>query len=231
MDIDFSLKLIGGAVLIGAWAFRHWRLGQVSQEKISDFVCVACGSADPEVVGPGMYRCAACGYEGGSGWAVHLDAERRKGFDAMDPTARIASARDDLEYAQRLLKGSMGTLDGAKQAATLDLMGGGSLSGAAGAEIDEAQNRLTTVLGDYELAKRSVLDAVHKLRLSETVASDRSDPARVVLWSMEDQGVAEIFFDIAMLKNIDKTRHACEVLLREVENTLERFPEDKPEDA
>ena len=193
---------------------------------IPDDVCVACDSQDLTVIGQGAYRCNACGYEGGSGMAQLMEDERHTGFDAMSPEQRIRTAREDLLHARALLQGAIGSLGSAQSAAVQDLIG---LSGSAmGGEIDEKQNLLTTAMGDFEHARRAVLDAAYKLNVPGTVAAFQSDDINFGRWAMDAQGaLTESLGDIMMFDTIATARRQVTTLLGEVDDFIGRFPDEQ----
>ena len=82
--------------LMRAWdAWRH--------PPFRDNTCVACGSADLDPQGPGVYRCRACGYEGGENRGAFEEAKRRKGWAERPWSERLAAAREYVVDARREL--------------------------------------------------------------------------------------------------------------------------------
>jgi len=99
----------------GAWVAwrRHtlagpaWRRKAVSPEG----ACAACGSTDLDVLAPGVYRCRACGYEGGENRGVMEAAEQRLAWEGRPWPERLAAARAALLDADRLLASVAGEID------------------------------------------------------------------------------------------------------------------------
>jgi hypothetical protein len=72
--------------------------------------CVACNADDLAMLAPAVYRCNACGYEGGEGRAARARALREASFRSMDPQERRESARRDLDGARMLASSGIGDL-------------------------------------------------------------------------------------------------------------------------
>ena len=68
-------------------------------------VCLACGKAELETLGPDVYRCSTCGHEGGDGLPAWIAARERSEITAMSPEQRAALALEHLEAARNLLAG------------------------------------------------------------------------------------------------------------------------------
>lgn len=80
--------------------FSHWRLVRKARRAATPVGrCIACGGADLTDIADRVYRCGACGYEGGEGLAAHLAAAERAALDG-EPTdalrARAARLLDDV---------------------------------------------------------------------------------------------------------------------------------------
>ena len=83
--------------------------------------CIACGSYRLTLMGPGAYRCMACGYEGGDGLAAQVEAERQVALASEPPEAREAAALRDLFEAERLLSTARSALAGLEGGGPLDI--------------------------------------------------------------------------------------------------------------
>jgi hypothetical protein len=73
--------------------------------------CIACSSRDVTSLAPMVYRCRACGHEGGDGWAAWREAQRNASFEAWSPARRRRSAARDLVQARTLLVAGLGDLE------------------------------------------------------------------------------------------------------------------------
>ncbi len=82
--------------LVRAWDAWH-------HPPFRDNTCVACGSADLDSQGPGVYRCRACGYEGGENRGAFEEAKRQKAWAERPWSERLAAARDYVVDARRQL--------------------------------------------------------------------------------------------------------------------------------
>ncbi len=65
--------------------------------------CVACESTDLEMLAPEAYRCNACGYEGGEGWAKLQRARKLSRLEALPTKELVSSVAADLEDLRLLL--------------------------------------------------------------------------------------------------------------------------------
>ncbi len=102
-------------VLFYGW-LRARRIKKALYEDIEEDVCVACESRDLEIVGGDAYRCRACGYEGGQGWArVQREASAAKAA-TESPATRREKALRHLQEARLLLLAADGTMGGALSA-------------------------------------------------------------------------------------------------------------------
>jgi hypothetical protein len=74
-------------------------------------ICVACNSRNVTPLAPLVYRCNACGHEGGDGWATWQRARRDAAFQAWSPAKRRKSAKRDLVEARTLILAGLGDLE------------------------------------------------------------------------------------------------------------------------
>ena len=85
----------------------------------SEGYCTACGSDNLFELGPGVYECYACGYQGGPGHAALVQQERRAEFAELPEAERRQSAFDDLAFAEKAYAAAASSLrSGASAAAT-----------------------------------------------------------------------------------------------------------------
>ncbi len=66
--------------------------------------CASCDSTDLEVLGPDVYVCRSCGYEGGQGRARLSALEAQVDWAARPWSERIAAAQEDVAEAMRQLE-------------------------------------------------------------------------------------------------------------------------------
>ena len=112
-------------------------------EEIPDDVCVACESEDITVLAEGVYRCNACGYEGGSNFAEYKQQQRRKKVDALEGEARQEHIVDTLKEARTLASSAQGSLSSASASNIQDMLGVGASSyGGVAGQGYEAQEEL-----------------------------------------------------------------------------------------
>ncbi len=72
------------------------------------YECIACESRDVEELGKDAYRCRACGYEGGDGYAAYQRGLARKAFETWPLDKRKDEAIKDLKEAKGLLLSAQG---------------------------------------------------------------------------------------------------------------------------
>jgi ribosomal protein L37AE/L43A len=190
-----------------------------SKADIPDDQCVACDSKDVTVNAPGVYRCNACGYEGGSGQAAAQQAARQAGFDALSDDERRASALVDLREAVTLLESAIVGFDGTSRASAFDIAGMGSMGYAgAGGEGNPKQAEFLSALRLLGEAKQHVVDAEYKLKIG--VYSGGEDPTPgVFAWTL-DTALDGVVSDILMHTKIEKAKTEAQSALASVQQTL-----------
>ncbi|MCA9712503.1 MAG: hypothetical protein KDK70_42130 [Myxococcales bacterium] len=72
--------------------------------------CAACQGDALTMLAPDVYRCDACGYEGGEGRGARARARREASLQAMDHRQRRESALGDLREARMLASSGMAEL-------------------------------------------------------------------------------------------------------------------------
>ncbi len=65
--------------------------------------CVACGSDDLELLAPRVYRCRACGYEGGENRGAWERTRNQAAWAARPWSERLAAARSGVQDTRRQL--------------------------------------------------------------------------------------------------------------------------------
>ncbi len=101
--------VVGGIVT----AVRARRMRRVLEEPAAGAErCIACGASSVVTVGPGHFRCEACGYEGGPGLAKKQAQARREALRRLPPDERRRRGLEGLKEAHRTLIAARGTLAG-----------------------------------------------------------------------------------------------------------------------
>ena len=126
-----------------------------------DDSCVSCASTEIETLFEGVYRCTACGYEGGPGYAAYLAERRREKLASLDGPARREAAQKLLADAHLLLLGVKGTLGSARAAGMLDLLGPGS--GPFGEVEQDKHSEFFSAVWDVLQAQKALEDAAELL--------------------------------------------------------------------
>ena len=199
---------------------RSLRLGSASRAHISDESCVACDSKDLTSLGPGAYRCNACGYEGGSGLAAMQEQRRLAHFDRMTPEERRKSAHEDLLEARTVLNSAIGSLDSVRLMSGLDLVGvgGSGYAGMAG-EGNEKQQALVSAMGFVLEAQNQLKDAWYKLQGHPGGALKLDVPIDYSTWSL-DVHLDGLVGDLMMHNKIEQARSQATQMLQAVEQVL-----------
>jgi len=199
---------------------RSLKLGSASRAHISDESCVACDSADVTSLGPGAYRCNACGYEGGSGLAAMQEQNRLAQFDQMSPDERRESAQKDLLEARTVLTSCIGSLDSVRLMSGLDMVGvgGSGYAGTAG-EGNEKQQALVSAQGYVFEAQNLLKDAWYKLQGHPGGALELDSPIDYTTWAL-DVHLDGLVGDLMMHGRIEQTRTQATQMLQAVEHAL-----------
>ncbi len=103
--------LIFLVVLPVIWLVQHFYPPKQRAIEQAKDQCVACRSRDLTALADRVYRCNACGYEGGEGRALVERALREASFLEMAPARRLEEARRDLLEARSLALGGVGDLE------------------------------------------------------------------------------------------------------------------------
>lgn len=215
--ISCSLYILVPAAIAASLIYGIHRMQKAARAEIRDDSCVACDGTDLTPLGPGAYRCNACGYEGGSGLQKMKDDQRRAQIDALSPQARRDSARRDLIEARDYLKAAQSTFVSARSSATHDLIG---LGGGDRGQTKQAE--LLRALSDVQRAQRFLLDADLKLSTQEADPNAVNDELSPFL-SAADIHLDGIGADLAMLNRIQEASDATDKLLAQVEDRLRAF--------
>ncbi len=212
--LSCALYILVPAAIAASLIFGIHRMQKAARAEIRDDSCVACEGADLTPLGPGAYRCNACGYEGGSGLQKMKDDQRRAQIDALSPEARRAAGRRDLIEARDYLKAAQSTFVSARSSATHDLIG---LGGGDRGQTKQAE--LLRALSDVQRAQRLLRDADLKLNTQEADPDAVQDDLSPLL-SAADIHLDGLVADYAILSRIQEASDATDRLLARVEDRL-----------
>jgi ribosomal protein L37AE/L43A len=143
------IVLFFGLFSVVFWRIRAARVRKAMAEDIDSSACIACDSSDLEVLGPGAYRCSACGYEGGDGLSALHEAAEQASVDKLEPAERRKQALAEVRQARDLVLGAQGTLKSSLSHSRGDMMGRQSA-------WEEKQMELTSALGELGRAEALV---------------------------------------------------------------------------
>jgi len=169
MEVGIIIAVVVLLLLRSAWGTRLLTLlGSPARESTrsasSGDRCIACNGVDVTLLEPMVYRCNACGHEGGEGWAARQEARRAASLRQEEPKLRRASARRDLREARTLVSSALGTIERAKSRSPVVAVG------------DNEAEALTMGIQLLLEARRKALDAQAKLGVSLGAAVMEVDP-------------------------------------------------------
>lgn len=186
--------------------------------------CTACDGTKVVLIAPQAYRCNACGFEGGDGWAAYKEQQRHAKFAAMDPAARRASARDDLHEARRLLTSGIGDIEHARDLSGLDMIGLSNIE--MDGEGNAKQAAITAGVGLLLEARNRARDAQAKLGVSLGTAATADGGGTSGLAASFDLHFDNIFTDLKVHRDIGRTLNQARGMLQAVDHVLaEQFGE------
>lgn len=179
--MDEAIGAVAMGVLFVVFGWLHRR--RVARAFRAEAHCVACDATDLELLAPEVYRCNACGHEGGDGEAAHARARREASFRAMDPVERRKSGRRDLREVRRLLSSALGELERARG------LGDSLFEDTRRTGSSELGSVMATATGLLLEAREKARDAQVKLGTSLGAAAtadlgDGADPARAAFSSV-----------------------------------------------
>jgi len=93
------------------------------EEPLRDDVCVACGGSDLSFIADRVYRCNACGFAAGSGFAKHVARLEEEQVLALSPARRRAEAAAKLDEARLALASAQGLFANAEAMSVVDVVG------------------------------------------------------------------------------------------------------------
>lgn len=199
---------------------QSWRMGDALRAEIDTSRCVACDSADLDAAAEDAYRCRACGYEGGPGWA-RMQRERAEAkAAALPPAQRKGEALRCLQDARVLLLGARGSMRGARAASHHDLIGIGNDPMGMGDESSEKWGRFNSAMRDVGEARQLVERA--SMRLQGGVPGFAADDP-VVGAAVLDRHLDGPLVNLLAHSKIDDAAGHVEALLGAVEAAIERL--------
>lgn len=101
-------------------------------EKDDDGSCLVCGATELAVLAADAYRCGACGYEGGDGYATWKEAGLKEALRRRDPRDLRAAAAKTLADARLTLLAATGS-GGEGVGWSIAIESGGALTAPGGA--------------------------------------------------------------------------------------------------
>ncbi len=105
-------KVAGAIVMLALFlGFAWYQRRRAARAFRREAHCVVCDGTDLVLLAPAVYRCKACGHEGGEGRAARAREQRNAALRGMDPAERRESARRDLLEARTLLLSGLGDLE------------------------------------------------------------------------------------------------------------------------
>lgn len=153
-----------------------WLFGK--RDRPADDVCVACGSAELEALAPRAYRCAACGYEGGEGYAELADVKTRAAYDDWSTAQLVEHVRAQLNEARAALM----SVAGLPQTGTV-------------AELDDRIGR-STVRARYDVSAEGEWESLRSIALEREGAVAKAaaglHSATLTLDALVDRGADEL---------------------------------------
>ncbi|MCH9681809.1 MAG: hypothetical protein K0V04_10280 [Deltaproteobacteria bacterium] len=104
--------LLFASVLLGM-ALTAWKAQRFRQRlalPAPKDVCIACASPDLESLGPDLYRCRQCEYEGGDGMRAREDARAAAAYAGVDPLERQRLSHRRLHEALQTLSSARASI-------------------------------------------------------------------------------------------------------------------------
>jgi hypothetical protein len=219
MALSLGTLQVVAAVAILATAVYLFVRRSLRPLELPDDGCLACGSTVRHAIAPGVYRCAACGYEGGPGVAALRDRQQLARHVVLDPAARTQAIFDDLSFARRQLLAAADRLDwlGAEWIELGEELIAGQLGLPDHPELPEVERPTLEAVERIAEAQRALADARTKARSGPTLLGAIEIPMRV--WDDDHAAVA--------LLRARRAHRAAHALLELVDDVLTRhFPGD-----
>jgi hypothetical protein len=210
-------RVIGALVMLAlflGFAWLHRR--RAARAFRSEAHCVVCDGTDLEVLAPAVYRCNACGHEGGEGRVARAREQRSASFGGMDPAERRKSGRRDLLEARTLLLSGLGDLE-----RTQAPIGDSLFEDRRRVGSSDLGHALASGGGQLLEARAKARDAEAKLGISLGVAStadlgDQADPQ------------AALFDEHAPTREGRAMLREGHAMLRAIEAAIEALRASKP---
>jgi hypothetical protein len=181
--IELALAVLAGVaafIILGVLGYLDLMKlkGRITAPSTGE-LCIACNSNQVTLLAPMVYRCNACGHEGGDGIAAREEARRAAAVQRHDVALRRKSARRNLREARTLVSSALGTLEremsfvvpGTDDSATLLLV-------EAKRKVQDAELELGVSLGVAATAEVEGIDLETYL-VEATFDDDRKTHRRV----------------------------------------------------
>jgi hypothetical protein len=142
----------------------------LASPELEDDGCMACGCTVRHALGPGAYRCAECGYEGGPGWAALRDREQLQRHASLGPAERTRAVLGDLLHARVQLMTAVDRLAWLELewALLVTELADEWIGPAGDPELPEIERPTLDALERIAEAERALADARLKLRSGPT---------------------------------------------------------------
>jgi|MDTC01.2.fsa_nt_gb ribosomal protein L37AE/L43A len=202
------------SALIGLW--QSARMRKAMNTDLADDCCVACNSSNLADLGPGAYRCKACGYEGGSGLKKIQEQAKEEAIDALDPAARRRAAIIDLREARTLLLAASGSMKNVISLSKADMIG--LPSGWDGGT--RKNNELNSAMADILRAKQHIDDASLKSGNDILEGDELNIDFSSLEFSLDTYFADNFFSDVAVHKKIKKVNRHAEHMAQAVNAAL-----------
>ncbi len=177
--VTLAIYAVVGLAVIGTVIWQVMKRAKAMRAPIGDDECVSCDSRNVTQIGPGIYQCQDCGYEGGPGIAARQAQNQAAAIDQMSPEDRRSSGIQDLQEARTMLM---------------------SVAGSSASMVDAAGSA-ASMRSNLTLAKQQLQTASLKLQdpnLAQQPEQARSDVVGDAASSLVEQGVGGDIVGAAM---------------------------------
>lgn len=168
--VTLAIYAVIGLAIVGTIIWQVMKRSRAMRAPIGDDECVSCDSRNVTLIGPGIYRCQDCGYEGGPGIAARQAQSQAAAIEQMSPEARRSSGIQDLQEARTMLMSVAGSSD----------------------SLVDASGSVASMRSNLTLAKQQLQNASLKLQdphLAQQPDQVRSDVAGDAVANLAEQGV------------------------------------------
>jgi len=165
--VGVSALVLGSPFLLKALfrALDRWR-----HPPFADDCCAACGAFDLDTQAPGVYRCRACGYEGGENRGAFEAKQRQVSWADRPWTERVAAARQAVADARYQLEAQVGPDGGLMRGSVVPSVSLGAVSAGvyesvSQAEIDRVEDNLHMAVSEALLPLQRVAEILPGIAL------------------------------------------------------------------